>query len=418
MNLRQLLLFIAFCLSCKAAISEREPIDCTLAYSDPGLSQCQQVRYASEFPDCIAQSDISGHACIVMDTDLQFCDAQTSLPITAFFNDSNKKLDCANGAIDHGWGRISLPDGPATGVSRHPGIRLLDDTSLSDISVRNCTIRGTQHMGIKASRFFGGELGGDGVIGPDEPLPQGHSRLTFENLLIEDTVTGIFLGNFSDEVLISNVHIDNSDRIALYAEAGSHRIRLKDSIISNNQSREAVAIDSTYDSEISGTLFINNLEGAVNLYQNCGELKGIVCPVIRSTPPNNNVITGNTFVRNGQSALQIASRQGRNHTLGWCASLNGLPGKFTDTSENNQVNGNTFVCHEGTALKVHDGPNEIVDNIIVARHDCVPAEISTGGLGSASSDVLDGLVFRNNTIDAQRAPRLRNINPELDITFR
>ncbi len=391
--------------------AEQLPINCALPHVDERLAECTQVRQASEFPGCLSSQDITEHTCIVMDADVSFCVDTNSLPITAIFDRSDRSLDCAGGTIDHGWGRTSLPGGPATTQARRkPAVRFMDDRSLSGITVQNCTLRGTNHMGIQATRFFGGELGPDGELDENEPLPVGHSNLRFENLTIHDVVTGIYLGNFSETVAIKDVHIDNSQRIAIYSDSGSHDVHITNSIISNNLTREAIAIDSTYDSEISDTLFVNNREGGINLYQNCGELKGIVCPVIRSTAPNNNRITGNRFINTGISGLQIASRQGRNHSLGWCATLDGWPGKFTDTSEGNTVSGNTFVCSEGTSLVVHDGPNVVSGNTIIAREQCVPFEISTGGHGRSQSHLLDGLNFMGNNIDATRPPRLRNLN--------
>jgi len=423
---RTILFTFLFVLVACSATAEREPINCTLAKADTSLQRCERVRYASEFTNCLSSTDITEHTCVVMDTDLAFCSEQTSVPITAHFNESGKSLDCKGGMIDHGWGRIearpnesqTMPTEPATTqATRSPGVRLVEDASLTDLTVRNCTIRGTNHMGIKASRFFGGQLGGDGDLSDQEPLPIGHSQLLFENLNIQDTITGIFLGNFSADVAMNNVHIDNTQRIAFYTEAGSHRITLTDSIISNNQSREALAIDSTYESVVDNTVFINNREGAINVYQNCGELKGIVCPVIRSTPPNNNRFTNNRFIENGISGLQIASRQGRNHSKGWCSTLNGKAGKFIDTARNNVVRNNVFICNEGTALKIHDAPNRISDNTIVARNNCVPFEISTGGLGGNYQHVLDGLVFKTNKIDATRPPRLRNLGTNMDVSI-
>ena len=396
--------------------AEQEPINCALPHVDQRLSQCEIVRRASEFSGCLSADDIREHSCLLMDADVSFCSATDSLPITAFFNESQRTLDCAGGTIDHGWGRVSLPQGAVTTqVSRKPAIRLSNDRSLSDITVRNCTLRGTNHMGIEATRFFGGELGPDGEVGDDEPLPVGHQNLNFENLTIEDTITGIYLGSFSHQVDINRVTIDNTQRIAIYSDAGSHDVRIRQSRISNNQSREAIAIDSTYDSEVSDTLFVNNREGGINVYQNCGELKGIVCPVIRSTPPNNNRIIGNRFVNTGVSGVQIASRQGRNHSFGWCATLNGLPGKFTDTSEGNVVSDNTFVCNEGTSMVIQDGPNQIVNNTIVARDHCIPFEVSTGGHGRSKRQLLDGLQLRGNRVDATRPPRLRNLSDKVTI---
>jgi len=290
-----------------------------------------------------------------------------------------------------------------------PFVRLFDDRSLSNLSVTNCTMRGTFHAGIQMTRFFGGELGGDGKLDNTEALPVGHNNILIEDINIEGGSIGIYLGNFSEYITMNRIHVDGTRRIAIYSEAGSHRIKLTNSIISNNKSREAVAIDSTYNSEISNSQFLNNREGGINVYQNCGELKGQVCPVIRSTPPNGNKITGNTFINNGITGIQIASRQGRNHAFGWCASLGGLPGKFIDTSTNNIVTGNTIHCDEGTAMVLMDGPNVVRANNIVAKENCVPFEISTGGFSANKSHLLDGLVVEDNDIQSDRAPRLRNV---------
>jgi len=398
------------------AHAERGPINCALPHTDTRINECAVVTHASDYPGCLSASDIDEHTCIVMDTDLTFCPNQPSVPITAIFDRSERTLDCNNGIIDHGWGRTSLPNGTATTeATRIPAVRFYDDRSLSDITVRNCTIRGTNHIGIQATRFFGGEFGPDGVLDEGEPLPIGHTNITFEDLKVEDTGLGIYIGTYSKNVNINRVHVDNSQRIAIYSEAGSHGVRIRDSIITNNNTREAIAIDSTYDSEVSNTLFVNNREGGINLYQNCGELKGGVCPVLRSTPSNNNRITNNTFVNTGVAGVHVASRQGRNHSLGWCATLDGLPGQFTDTAKNNIVSDNTFVCTEGTSLIVKNGPNTISNNTIIARDKCVPFEISTGGLGSTASSLLDGIVFDSNAIDSTRPPRLRNLSSNVTI---
>jgi len=410
------LLVLSSCSVMPGAHAAQQPINCAIPHTDTRISECTVVKYASEFPDCLNDSDISKHSCIVMDADLSFCADQPSIPISAIFDRNDKTLDCKGGTIDHGWGRNKLATGTATTqATRMPAVRLYDDRSLSNIAVRNCTIRGTNHIGIQATRFFGGELGGNGQIDEDEALPTGHSDLTLEDLAIQDTGLGIYLGSYSERVTISRVHVDNSRRIAIYSEAGSHGVIIRDSIITNNNTREAIAIDSTYDSEVSNTLFVNNREGGINVYQNCGELKGIVCPVLRPTPSNNNLITNNTFINTGVSGVHVASRQGRNHASGWCATLDGLPGQFTDTAQDNVVSNNTFVCTEGTSVIVKDGPNAITNNTIVARDKCVPFEISTGGHGAEASSMLDGTRFENNTIDATRPPRLRNIGPSVTV---
>ncbi|MEE9321888.1 MAG: right-handed parallel beta-helix repeat-containing protein [Granulosicoccus sp.] len=386
--------------------ADNKPIDCALPHTDNRINECTIVRQASEFPGCLSASDLEGHTCVVMDTDLTFCQDQPPIPVSAYFDQSGKTLDCAGGTIHHGQSENR----------KIPFVRLRDDESLSDITVRNCTMRSKSSVvAVQMIRFFGGELGADGVLDEGEVLPLGHHNILLEDLIIQGGGVGIYVGNYSRDVTIQRVHIDQTKRIAIYSEAGSHRISIIDSIITNNLSREAVALDSTYDSEIRDTLFVNNREGGIYLYQNCGELKGTVCPVERSTPSNNNRIIDNVFVHSGIAGVQIASRQGRRHSLGWCQSLHGLPGLFTDTAQDNLIDGNVFVCREGTSLVVMDGPNTISNNLIVARDKCVPYEISTGGLGNAASGVLEGLMFNNNRIDSTRPPRLRNLGKGVSI---
>ena len=404
----------AFLLLHTAVYAEQTPINCALPHTDTRIDACTNVVNASELGACIDSSDIAEHTCVVMDKDLSFCDGSQSINFSAFFDESNKTLDCKGGVIDHGWGENSSNTIiPTSRGKQTPFVRFVDDRSLENINVQNCTMRGTFHAAIQMTRFFGGQLGGDGVISPGEALPIGHKNILFQDLRIEGGEVGIYLGNFSEDIDINRVEIDGTDRIAIYSEAGSHKVRITNSTISNNLTREAIAIDSTYDSEISNTRFINNREGGINVYQNCGELKGSVCPVVRSTPPNNNRIVDNTFINNGITGIQIASRQGRSHSLGWCHSLNGLPGKFTDTAENNVVSGNTIECSDGTALVVMDGPNEIRNNTINASGTCIPLEISTGGLGRSERDLLNGLVVEENTILSTRPPRLRNLGDDV-----
>ena len=405
--------------SCASLVhSAQETLDCTIPRADTRIEQCTRIVNASDFNGCIPASAFPTHTCLLMDADAQFCENETPYSVSAIFDRSNKSLDCAGGVIDHGWGANSDTQNiePTLRSKQMPFIRFYDDRSLSNVSVKNCTMRGTFHAAIQATRFFGGELGGDGKLSADEPQPLGHNNIVFEDLIIEGGEIGIYLGNFSENITMNRLHIDGTRRIAIYSEAGSHNIYVRNSVISNNKTREAVAIDSTYDSEISNTLFVNNKEGGINVYQNCGELKGSVCPIARDTPPNNNVIKNNIFVNTGITGVQIASRQGRNHSLGWCDSLNGLPGKFTDTSENNTVENNTFVCDEGTALVVMDGPNDINKNTIVARGQCIPYEISTGGFNASKAELLEGITMHGNTIDAHRPPRIRNVPTDVTVT--
>jgi len=397
-------------LVCSCSFGNQNPLNCAAPHVDNRINQCTIVAQASDFGQCLSASEIPEHSCIVMDKDLSFCDGNEAINFSAVFTTSSKTLNCKGGTIDHGWSQHSSAN--ITPTKRHkqmPFVRFLDDHSLENITVKNCTMRGTFHAGIQMTRFFGGELGGDGKLDTTETLPIGHKNVLLQDIKLEGSEVGIYLGNFSENITINRVHIDGTRRIGIYSESGSHKIKITHSVISNNKTREAIAVDSTYNSEISNTQFLNNLEGGINVYQNCGERKGSVCPVIRSTPPNNNRILNNTFIGNGISGIQIASRQGRKHSLGWCESLHGLPGKFIDTSENNIVSGNRIECQEGTALVVMDGPNEISNNVVVAEGGCVPLEVSTGGFRFFNKNVLEDILLEGNTIQSEHQPVFRNV---------
>jgi hypothetical protein len=397
-------------------------LDCSIATPDRYLDhRCPTLLRASEIDTCLSSEDIDGHACMLMDADLSFCDADTTTAITAVFDRSDVALDCAGGFIDHGvdtngGGRPAPAREPAIANPNlyAPAIWFLHDRSLSNIQIENCSIRRTGERGISMFRYFNGQLGEDGLT-HDGEMPLGHHDILLRNLYVENVKTGLYLGNYGRDIVMDNLVFDGTDRIALYVESGTRDLTIRNSVFANNHTREALAFDSAYNSVIENNLFIDNREGGANFYQNCGELKGQVCPIIRDTPANGNHITGNRFVDNGIAGLQVASRQGRLHGLGWCATLNGLPGRHQDTAQDNVVSGNTFVCDEGTALVVMDGPNEVTNNTIVARDRCVPFEVSTGGLGREASETLDGLSFQDNTVDSARPPRVRNLPDDMHV---
>lgn len=415
-------LLVISALSTGCMTANKKHLDCSIATPDNYIAhRCPTLLRASEFDGCLSNESVEGYACVLMDADLSFCDAETSAAITTVFDRSDVALDCAGGAIDHGvdtngGGRPVAAREPAIANPNlyAPGIWFLHDRSLSNIQIDNCTVRRTGERGIGLFRYFNGQVDAQGRTSTGEQA-LGHHDISLTNLYIENVKSGMYLGNYSRNIVMDNLVFDGTDRIALYVEAGSHQLTLKNSVFANNHTREALAFDSAHSSVIENNLFIDNREGAINMYQNCGELKGQVCPIIRHTPPNNNRVIGNSFIDNGVSGVQLASRQGRLHGFDWCASLDGQAGRFTDTAENNVVKDNVFVCDEGTALIVMDGPNQVNGNTVIARERCVPYEVSTGGLGRDDRDILQGLDMYDNTIDSTRPPRLRNLPAGLQI---
>ena len=145
-------LFAGVCLLVAGCATAQEHfLDCSIARPDNYLQhRCPTLLRASEFNGCLSEADVDGYACVLMDDDLSFCDADTTTAITAIFDRSDVSLDCAGGIIDHGvdsngGGRTSTVLEPVISNPNlyAPGIWFMSDRSLSDIQVSNCTIRRT-----------------------------------------------------------------------------------------------------------------------------------------------------------------------------------------------------------------------------------------------------------------------------------
>jgi len=157
MNTRLACLSAAVTLATGCALvdaAEQTPIDCTVARADTRLEQCPVVRRSSEFGQCLSRDELEGHACVLMDADLTLCDGEPPVANTAVFDRSGVTLDCAGGVIDHGWGRGGVPAGGVAtpGNANLPFVRFFEDRSLSDIALRDCTMRGTLQVGIQMTR--------------------------------------------------------------------------------------------------------------------------------------------------------------------------------------------------------------------------------------------------------------------------
>jgi parallel beta-helix repeat protein len=303
--------------------------------------------------------------CLELDDDAVLCDENQSYNMTVYVSNSNVTFDCNHQIIDHNW---------VEGNAKYAGVRLPQTYSVSNISMRNCTVRNVGSYGINLKRFFrGAQLEGPMV---------GHQNIEIKDFDITNPdQTGIYVGQNSKNVTIDGVYIDHA-HIGIYLEAGSMYSHIVNSMISNSTDREAIAVDSSIYNTIEFCTFENN-NGGIHLYKNCGETRGQVCPIRRKYSASHNVIRGNIF--RGDD-VEVAWRQFKLYAAGHCIGIDIL-GFWRDRSDNNMIYDNTF--YNGADLHVKDGPNAVyrnrfIDSDLVIGKDNPPGDdpvILTGDIG-------------------------------------
>lgn len=286
---------------------------------------------ASSFQgECIPSAAFQKWGCLELDSRASLCEDGGSFNMSVYLAHDGAALDCHDQIIDHQY---------RDGDPKYPGMRTPYSHSVSDIEIRNCTIQNTGRYGIDLKRLFRGpELVG---------AMAGHRNIRLNKVSIAHARQwGIYVGQNSRGVSIIEASIDDAYG-GVYLEAGSAGTQLVDSVILNSHSREGLAIDSSADNVIEGCRFSGNSD-AVNIYTNCGETSGQVCPISRVMAADRNVLRGNVFVGGD---VHVAWRQFKLYGVGFCEKL-GLLGYFRDRAADTFVLSNRF---EGADLDIDDG---------------------------------------------------------------
>ena len=257
------------------------------------------------------------------------------------------------------------------------------DVSLSNITVRNCSIQGfLNNIRITREGFRDLPAGLE--------YEQGYSNVVIEDsTLMSSRGVGLFVDGYVTGVTLRRLHVEGAGSAGIYLEHGSRFNVVDDNDIVNNgykengpngqffdfagisfffwgPGREGLAIDGSRDNVVTNNRFSGNSAGAIFLYKNCGEF-------VNSRPErwferrygaNDNVIEHNT-ISGEDIGVWIASRMGENTLPMECSDpayiSAGGQRVSLDHAERNVVRANTFE-NVTYGIRVEDDHATIEDN--------------------------------------------------------
>lgn len=335
------------------------------------------------------------------------------LDITA----SDVDLDCRGALVDG-------PGQPGAGVL----ISTPADVDLTDVTIRDCTVRGFVN-GIRVTR-----LG-------FRTLPAGHE---YDNRLADVRIersrvsgthgVGIFVDGDVTRTTIARSSVSQAGSAGIYLEAGSADNVVEGNTITGNgdvqngpagqlfsfggqqirfwgTGREGLSIDGSRRNLIRGNHFEGNSAGAIYLYTNCGEF-------VRQRPEqwferrygaDDNVIERNTFT-DEITGVWVGARMGENTLPMDCSDPAYVEGPVTrvalDRAEGNIVRHNRF--EELTyGVRVEDDRTSVVHNRFVGSDAGQWAVI----VGTRLRTHVLGLPVVDTTIESNRADITGNTDP-------
>lgn len=286
---------------------------------------------------------------------------------------SHVTLDCRGAHIED-----------PTGTARR-GILISapNDVALTDVTVRNCVVKGFLNT-IRVSR-------------PDfRTLPPGAEYdAAFSDIVIEASNlyrsrgSGIFVDAYVTGVTIRGVEVAGAGSVGIYLEAGSKDNVVEHSWVRRNgyadvapegvpfmigttpvryrsTGREGIAVDGSRDNVIRGNVIAANAAGAIFLYKNCGEY---VTERPASWWPRRYGATGNliegNIINNHDDGVWVGSRQAENQEFMDCSDTPVVTGSlrriYDDPASDNVVRGNRF--HEVTrGVRVEDDRTRVEGN--------------------------------------------------------
>lgn len=382
----------AFCLDC----GTREP---TLRDDFPASWQC---KLASSYQgSCIPQSDFHDWACLELDAPASLCNASAPFDMTVVLTTNDVSFD--------GNGQTIEPTGGAPTANcgfPRPAFRAVYQYSLSNIDIANCTLLGE---GIELKRIFRADdpclrrptsqecaasctqYAGTAASNCESACARFSLRIeptcTAENLLghrdirvrevgFVDAGIGVFVGQASRDILLSNLSVHGSAS-GIYVEAGSSGVKILDSSFAD-ATRRGIAIDSSFGNDVVGCSFASNAID-LELYKNAGEKGGEVCPVRRESGANYNLVHGNWFT----APVRVASREG-----GPVSDFHLECGEYIDEAEGNRITNNVFGSSSSLALFARTF--EIVRNQFSGDN-----ALTIGTSRAGHSKVFDGKIVDN-----------------------
>lgn len=297
---------------------------------------------------------------------------------------SHTTLDCRGARIEDVSGR----------ASRGILVTTPNDVALTDVTIRNCVVKGFLNT-IRVSRpDFRSLPAGDEYQHPTSDIVIEHSRL------YGSRGSGIFVDAFVSGVTISYVEIAGAGSVGIYLEAGSKDNVIEHSWVHNNgykdvtpegvpftlggvayryasTGREGIAVDGSRNNVIRDNRVAANASGGIYLYKNCGEYVNDPGHWVRRYGAHGNLIEGNV-IRHERNGVWIASRMGENQVFMECSDQPMVSGAFkriyTDPARSNIVRDNVFeeVTH---GVRVEDNANQVIGNTFTSADPAAQAVI-------------------------------------------
>jgi parallel beta-helix repeat protein len=375
---------------------------CQALFVQQPILDLQPVDGGSQLVGC----DQAGAVIVVTQT--SHLDPSCTYPNGIEVRASNVVLDCRGATIQ------SPPGSGGRGIT----IASTTDVALSDVTVRNCIVKGFTN-GIRVTRDGFRSLPAGGEY--DHP---------FSNIVIEDTHiyetrgSGIFVDGYVTGVTMRRLHILDAGGVGVYLEAGS-----KDNVIERSSiirsgfeevtpdgipvtigglnfryrstGREGIAVDGSRNNRISNNIISGNSAGGIFLYKNCGEY-------VHERPDgwwtrrygaDGNVIENN-LISDGPNGVWIGSRMAENTKFMDCSDTPYIndPARavYPDFAKDNVVRGNQIVMMTH-AIRVEDDRNRIEGNVI--RHtspDATGVLVGTKERTALLGDPVDSTVVVDN----------------------
>jgi parallel beta-helix repeat protein len=255
------------------------------------------------------------------------------------------------------------------------------DTPLSDVTVRNCHVRGFLNS-LRVTRD------GFRTLAPGVEYEDGLADIVIEDSTFASSLgVGVFVDGYVEGVTIRRNVVVDTGSSGIYLETGSRRSHVEGNILFRNGyrengpggqpfsfagfdfwfwgiGREGISVDGSYENTIVGNTFAQNSAGGIFLYKNCGEYPDRPAYFERRYPSDDNLIEGNTF-HGGTNGIWVGSRMGENTLPMDCTDAayvdEPLRRVVHDFASDNIVRGNTF--NDVTyAIRVEDDGNVVEAN--------------------------------------------------------
>lgn len=369
---------------------------------------------------------------------------------------SNLTLDC-NGAELNGIDReyrqainntYSIKDSPLLF-----GIKIQSSESFQseNITVKNCVLK-NYVRGIRVNFGLSSQSLSDLKNNINITTLEEHLRsISPRNIIIENCTInyshkdGVFIGRFVTGFILDKSEINYTGAVGLYLDSGSQGNLIKNSKFTNNghsdydiarrtrvkklanDTREAIAIDSSAKNIIQNNQFVDNAGGAVFIYKNCNEHYKNPNQIPRYQSADNNLITENIFT-NENVGVWIASRQSKNLNPLECGSpvmaagtVNFGPKKedatyYEDFAKHNQVTKNTFTDVK-RGIIIEDDHSSVIENTFNGSADEY-IQVGTKYRGGEFAHPVTSTLIEGNTFNGNPSELIQLIHSPIETVIK